>query len=124
MSQASSNTTEDDRLLNIKEVERDTGLSRATINRLIKANQIPSVKVGKRRLFRNSEFQVWMARLKSDGDFRARLKIDYTEDDRFEDECMNMRVATRLSLTCDHGQSEDVRAANRVIFNLPIRFDE
>lgn len=39
-------------LLSVKGVARNTGLSRATIHRVIKRGELPSLKIGRRRLVR------------------------------------------------------------------------
>jgi excisionase family DNA binding protein len=50
----------EDRFLTIKEASRFTKLSVALINRLVKDGKIPSLKVGKRRLFDRDELIEWM----------------------------------------------------------------
>ena len=50
----------EDRFLTIKEASGFTKLSIALINRLVKEGNIPSLKVGKRRLFDRDELIAWM----------------------------------------------------------------
>jgi len=50
----------EDRFLTIKGASRFTKLSIALINRLVKEGNIPSLKVGKRRLFDRDELITWM----------------------------------------------------------------
>ena len=50
----------EDRFLTIKETSEFTKLSISHINKLVQEGSIPSLKVGKRRLFDRDELIVWM----------------------------------------------------------------
>ena len=50
----------EDRFLTIKEASKLTKLSISHINKLVKEGVIPSLKVGKRRLFDRDELIAWM----------------------------------------------------------------
>ena len=48
------------RFLNIRELSKELGLGVATINKLVKKGEIPSHKIGKRRLFDWEEIVKWV----------------------------------------------------------------
>ena len=48
------------RFLSVKEVSEFLGISRITINRWVKAGEIPSYKLGKRRVFDKEEVIAWV----------------------------------------------------------------
>jgi excisionase family DNA binding protein len=50
----------EDKFLTIKEASRLTKLSVSLINKLVNERKIPSLKVGKRRLFDRDELIAWM----------------------------------------------------------------
>ena len=50
-------------LLSIPEVAQSLGLSERTIGKLVASNNIPSVKIGSRRLFKISAIKEWLSKL-------------------------------------------------------------
>jgi len=47
-------------LMTIKEVTSELRLSRTTVNRMIKNNEIPSIIIGGSRRFSRQQFQEWI----------------------------------------------------------------
>ena len=50
-------------LLSLKEAQSMTGLGRSTVLKMAHSGQIPSVKIGRRRLFPADKLRIWVASL-------------------------------------------------------------
>lgn len=59
-------TSTEKRLLSITKASKYLSISRATINRLVNQNKIPSLKIGYRRLFDIVELDNFVENLKSE----------------------------------------------------------
>jgi excisionase family DNA binding protein len=57
----------EERFLTVRETSEFLKISVSTLNRLIKQDEIPSHKLGHRRLFDKDELIRWVSRRRSDG---------------------------------------------------------